>query len=91
LTKLTLDYFQHRDISNLYLNPVEWYASQDHFAFHVGEQVVSIDAAAKTVHTSKGNTWRYDILVMATGSVAPVPQYITSEDRGMKGMCTSRK
>jgi hypothetical protein len=54
---VTEDYFQHRDISNLYLNPIEWYTSQDHFAFHVGEQVVSIDAAAKTVHTSKGNTW----------------------------------
>lgn len=80
-----LDYFQHRDVSNLYLNPVEWYTSQDHFAFHVGEKVVSIDAQAKTVFTSKGNTWRYDILVLSTGSVAPVPGYVKAEQQAMKG------
>lgn len=67
---------------------MEWYASQDHFAFHIGEKVVSIDADAKTVHTSKGNTWKYDILVLSTGSTAPVPGYVKPEQRDMKGKQT---
>lgn len=35
------EYFQHRNIEDLYLNEVSWYAKQnpDHFAFHIGEQV----------------------------------------------------
>ncbi len=40
-SKLNLEYFQHRNIEDLYLNDVSWYAEQnpEHFAFHVGEQV----------------------------------------------------
>lgn len=35
------EYFQHRSVEDLYLNPPSWYAEQekDRFAFHVGEQV----------------------------------------------------
>ncbi|WVF71032.1 nitrite reductase [NAD(P)H], large subunit [Kwoniella sp. CBS 6097] len=75
------EYFQHRNIEDLYLNDVSWYAEQnpEHFAFHIGEQVVSIDSATKTVHTSKHNSFRYDILVLATGSAAGLPPYITQE------------
>ncbi|OCF30509.1 nitrite reductase [NAD(P)H], large subunit [Kwoniella heveanensis BCC8398] len=75
------EYFQHRNIEDLYLNDVSWYAEQnpDHFAFHIGEQVVTIDSTAKTVHTSKNNTFKYDILVLATGSAAGLPPYMTQE------------
>ena len=38
---------------------------------------MTIDTAAKTVHTSKGNTFSYDILVLATGSAAGLPPYVT--------------
>lgn len=36
-----VEYFQHRNIEDLYLNDVGWYAKQnpEHFAFHIGEQV----------------------------------------------------
>ena len=35
------EYFQHRNIEELYLNNASWYAEQnpEHFAFHIGEQV----------------------------------------------------
>jgi nitrite reductase (NAD(P)H) len=38
-----IEYFQHRNIEDLYLNDVGWYAKQnpEHFAFHIGEQVRS--------------------------------------------------
>ncbi|GFZ50204.1 Nitrite reductase [NAD(P)H] [Saitozyma sp. JCM 24511] len=75
------EYFQHRNVEDLYLNDVSWYAEQnpEHFAFHIGEQVLEIDTANKLVHTSKDNSFRYDILVMATGSVADLPPYISPE------------
>lgn len=59
LTSLALraEYFQHRNVEELYLNDPSWYAEQqpDRFDFRVGEQVTSIDSANKTVLTSKGN------------------------------------
>ncbi|WOO81680.1 Nitrite reductase [NAD(P)H] [Vanrija pseudolonga] len=75
------EYFQHRNIEDLYLHDASWYAEQDpdHFAFHIGQQVVSIDGANKTVLTSENNTFAYDILVLATGSVADLPSYVTRE------------
>lgn len=42
-------------------------------------QVLTVDTAAKTVHTSKGNTFEYDILVLATGSAAGLPPYVTPQ------------
>jgi nitrite reductase (NAD(P)H) len=54
------EYFQHRNVEELYLNDPSWYAEQqpDRFAFHVGEQVTGIDAQNKTVRTSKGNVFK---------------------------------
>jgi nitrite reductase (NAD(P)H) len=42
-----IEYFQHRNIEDLYLNDVGWYAKQnpEHFAFHIGEQVCSTEQA----------------------------------------------
>ncbi|WWC68372.1 nitrite reductase [NAD(P)H], large subunit [Kwoniella pini CBS 10737] len=75
------EYFQHRNIEDLYLNDVSWYAEQnpEHFAFHIGEQVLKIDTKEKVVHTSRENNYKYDILVLATGSVAGLPPYMTAE------------
>ncbi|WVW80433.1 nitrite reductase [NAD(P)H], large subunit [Kwoniella bestiolae CBS 10118] len=75
------EYFQHRNIEDLYLNDVSWYAKQnpEHFAFHIGEQVTHIDSENKVVKTSKSNEFKYDILVLATGSVASLPPYMTTE------------
>ncbi|SGY20621.1 BQ5605_C016g08108 [Microbotryum silenes-dioicae] len=75
------EYFQHRNVEDLYLNDPNWYAEQepDRFAFHVGEQVTLIDSKSKTVSTSRGNTFSYDILVLATGSGAGLPPYVSIE------------
>lgn len=41
MTARRAEYFQHRNIEELYLNPLSWYAEQDpsRFQFHVGEAV----------------------------------------------------
>ncbi|KAK4702458.1 nitrite reductase (NAD(P)H), partial [Phenoliferia sp. Uapishka_3] len=75
------EYFQHRNIEELYLNNASWYAEQnpEQFAFHIGEQVTAIDTVNKSVHTSKDNDFKYDILVLATGSGAGLPPYLSQE------------
>lgn len=54
------EYFQHRNVSDLYLNSPSWYASQlpDRFAFSTGEKVIEIDPLNKNVFTSKGNVYQ---------------------------------
>lgn len=73
------DYFQHRSVEKLYLNQVEWYAQQDpeHFLFHTGEQVTSLDTVAHSVTTSKGRNISYDYCVLATGSESTLPTYVS--------------
>lgn len=41
--------------------------------------MVDIDRAAKRVHTDKGNSFSYDRLILATGSGAGFPPYVTAE------------
>lgn len=87
------EYFQHRNIEDLYLNDVSWYAEQnpEHFAFHIGEQVIAVDTVSKHVKTSKGNEFRYDILVLATGSIADLPPYISHQRaKDVKGVFVYR-
>ncbi|GAA5924803.1 hypothetical protein JCM10213_000447 [Rhodosporidiobolus nylandii] len=75
------EFFEHRNISKLFLNPPAWYADQqpDRFAYSTGEKIIEIDSTNKTVYSSKGNTYQYDILVLATGSNGALPPYISPE------------
>lgn len=53
----------------------EWYEKRG-IAVHTGREAVSVDRAAKTVSFADGSSAPYDVLVLATGSVAnrpPVP------------------
>ncbi|MFC0678624.1 nitrite reductase large subunit NirB [Lysobacter korlensis] len=51
----------------------------EHIRLLLGERAESVDAATRTVTTSAGRTLRYDDLVFATGSSAPVPDIIGRE------------
>jgi len=61
--------------------PVDWYASRD-VRLHDGAQVRRLDTAAQLVELGTGETHRYDVAVLATGSVPLVPP--------LTGMTTSR-
>ncbi|GAA5820635.1 hypothetical protein JCM11251_003086 [Rhodosporidiobolus azoricus] len=76
------EFFEHRNVEDLYLQKPSWYAEQmpDRFAYSIGEKVIEIDPIHKNVYTSKGNTYQYDILVMATGSNGALPPYISWEE-----------
>ncbi|GAA5833254.1 hypothetical protein JCM9279_001468 [Rhodotorula babjevae] len=75
------EFFQHRSVSDLFLQSPSWYAEQlpDRFAFSTGERVTEIDPVHKNVYTSKGNVYQYDLLVMATGSSGALPPYVSPQ------------
>ncbi|KAF8804920.1 nitrite reductase [Phlegmacium glaucopus] len=75
------EYFQHRNVEDLYLNPPSWYAEQhpDRFRYHLSEAVTSISPDEHLVYTSKGRSFRYDKCVLATGSTAGLPPYTTPD------------
>lgn len=75
-------YFDHRQIDELYLNPASWYASlpEASLSYQLDTRVTSIDSENKTVETTNGDTVRYDVLVLATGSDAILPQHTPGHD-----------
>lgn len=70
------NFFQHRKVEDLYLNPKEWYASMpdDSLNYQLNTRVTAIHPTQKIVTTSAGDEVSYDILVLATGSDALLPR-----------------
>ncbi len=60
------------DMSEIYLNPVDWYVDHD-IDLRVGVRVVRIDRFARVVHADDGTLMHYDRLVIATGSRSYFP------------------
>uniref|UniRef100_Q9UVH8 Nitrite reductase [NAD(P)H] n=1 Tax=Hebeloma cylindrosporum TaxID=76867 RepID=Q9UVH8_HEBCY len=76
------EYFEHRNVENLYLNPPSWYAAQqpDRFRYHLSETVTYLSPRDHLVYTSKGRSFKYDRCVLATGSTASLPLYTSFKD-----------
>ena len=55
------------DTSEIYLNPIDWYA-ENSIDLRSGVRVVRIDRFARLVQASDGTSMHYDRLVIATGS-----------------------
>ena len=55
------------DTSEIYLNPVDWYAD-NRIDLRAGVRVVKLDRFAHLVHADDGTSIRYDKLILATGS-----------------------
>lgn len=74
-------YWEKSCPEELYLNPLEWYESHlpGKLTFHTGDPVVELDADLKNLTTQKGNTLKFDVCVLATGSDAALPPYVTRE------------
>ncbi|KAG5728415.1 Nitrite reductase [NAD(P)H] [Termitomyces sp. T112] len=74
------EYFEHRNIEDLYLNPPSWYA-QHHphrLSYHLSETVTHLSPEKNLVHTSKNRSFSYSKCVIATGSRADLPPYVPS-------------
>ena len=66
------DFFAGKSAQDLELASREWYAERG-IELRTGEQIVSIDRAAKHVLSTDGTRYAYDQLVLATGSRPFVP------------------
>jgi len=74
-------YFAKRSIEDLYLNPLAWYTSHapGKLAYHTNDLVTEINHDEKFVTTQSGRHLDYDVCIMATGSDAALPPYVTKE------------
>jgi nitrite reductase (NAD(P)H) len=71
-------YFKHRSVEALLLNPSGWYAGHDtRLSYHLGDKVRLVETDAHRVITEQGRSFDYDICVLATGSNPSLPPYIT--------------
>ena len=64
--------FAGRTADDLLLADAVWYAERN-ITLHLGDRVIEIDRAARTVTSARGRSVGYDALVLATGSAPFVP------------------
>ena len=76
------EYFSGKSADDLLMAPTSWYA-ENHISLHIGDPIQSIDRNNKTVHSFKGITTQYDVLILATGSAAFVPPIPGIEKNGV--------
>jgi len=61
-----------QDPSDIFLNPLEWYA-ENNVTLHAPARVTHIDRARKEIHSDDGQVTPYDKAIIATGSRPFVP------------------
>ena len=61
-----------QDPSEIFLNPLEWYA-ENNVTLHTSARVMRIDRARKQVHSDDGQVTPYDKAIIATGSRPFIP------------------
>ncbi|HAI39234.1 MAG TPA: hypothetical protein DCM40_14490, partial [Maribacter sp.] len=70
-----------RDAKALEMAPLEWYADND-IELVVNERVTDIHRSKKTITTASEKEFKYDYLVLATGSAPFVPPIQGVEKKG---------
>jgi nitrite reductase (NADH) large subunit len=76
------EFFSGKSADDLLMAPASWYA-ENHITLHTGDPIRQIDRSSKTVHSFKGLTLCYDVLILATGSAAFVPPIPGVEKNGV--------
>ncbi len=76
------EFFSGKTAEDLSLAPTDWYTA-NHIQLHLGDPVKEIDREQKTVHSVRGLSAQYDILILATGSAAFVPPIPGVEKNGV--------
>lgn len=76
------EFFENGDAERLTLAPRTWYEEHG-IELMINERVVDIHRANKTVTTLSDRTFKYDYLVLATGSAPFVPPIQGVEKRGV--------
>lgn len=66
------EYFNGKSADDLSLSAADWYENNG-ITLYLNDPVKDIDRQTKTVYSGSGRALRYDMLVLATGSAAFVP------------------
>ena len=66
------EFFAGKSADDLSMAEHSWYTNNN-ITLHLGDPIQSIDRNNKTIHSFKGITQSYDVLILATGSSAFVP------------------
>ena len=75
-------FFENQDAKALELAPASWY-SDNGIELITGQYITNIDKETKSIQTKSGETYPYDQLVLATGSVPFVPPIRGVEKEGV--------
>ena len=76
------EYFNGKSASDLSLPMTGWF-EDDEIVLHLGDPVREIDRHQRIVHSTRGIVQPYDVLVLATGSSAFVPDITGIEKEGV--------
>ena len=76
------EFFAGKSAEDLSMSSKTWY-EENGIKLHLGDPVQSIDRQTKTVHSYKGITESYDVLILATGSSAFVPPIPGVDKKGV--------
>ncbi|MGB5419307.1 NAD(P)/FAD-dependent oxidoreductase, partial [Algibacter sp.] len=76
------EFFGNQDAKALEMAPSEWYADNK-IELITGERIIAIHRASKKITTTKELNYKYDYLVLATGSAPFVPNIKGIEKKGV--------
>ena len=76
------EFFENQDAKALEMAPSEWYADNN-IELITGERITAIHRASKKITTTKELNYKYDYLVLATGSAPFVPNIKGIEKKGV--------
>jgi nitrite reductase (NADH) large subunit len=76
------EFFSGKTADDLSLAPADWYTANQ-IQLHLGDPIKQIDREQKIVHSVRGLSVHYDILILATGSSAFVPPIPGVEKNGV--------
>src|SRR5882762_6285735 len=77
------EYFNGKSANDLSLSMAGWFEDDKDILLHLGDPIREIDRSARTVHSQKGVSQPYDVLVLAMGSSAFVPDIPGIEKEGV--------
>ena len=77
------EYFNGKSANDLGLSMAGWFDADRDIVLHIGDPVKEVDRTARVVHSRKGLVQPYDVLVLATGSAAFVPDIPGVEKQGV--------
>ena len=76
-----------RQVKDIIIHPNDWY-ERNRIELHLETEIANIDSVSKIAVTKKGETYRYDKLLLATGGISFVPPIKGAQTEGVYALRT---